>query len=50
MVATMKGLIQFRNRANLDEALAHEVEESHEFGMRIQAAYGDKLDGWIEGP
>jgi len=50
MLATMKSLIEFRNRATLDKAFAHEVEESHEFGERIRAAYGDKLEGWIERP
>jgi enoyl-CoA hydratase len=50
MLTTMKGLIEFRNRATLDEAFAHEVEESHEFGKRIRAAHGDRLEGWIETP
>jgi enoyl-CoA hydratase len=50
MLTTMKGLIEFKNRATLDEAFAHEVEESHEFGERIRATYGDKLEGWIETP
>jgi enoyl-CoA hydratase len=50
MLATMKNLIEFRNEATLDQAFTHEVKESIEYGNRIRAAFGEKLEGWIDRP
>jgi enoyl-CoA hydratase len=48
MMLTVKALIEFRNNATLEESFAHEVAESYAFGEKVRAAFGEKLEGWLE--
>jgi enoyl-CoA hydratase len=50
MLLTVKTLIEFRNKATLEESFAHEVAESYAFGEKVRAAFGEKLEGWLEKP